>query len=48
MLYASKTPDESGNYKHLVRVTYGLGISIRCARTINTYPKEVVTNERTS
>ena len=26
----SKTPDESGNYNHLRRVTYRLGISIRC------------------
>ena len=29
MLHDSKTPDESGNYNHAVRVTYGLGISIK-------------------
>ena len=28
MLHASKTPDESGNYNHSVRVTYRLGFSI--------------------
>ena len=28
MLHASKTPDESDNYNHSVRVTYRLGISI--------------------
>ena len=28
MLHASKTPDESGNYNHSVRVTDRLGISI--------------------
>ena len=32
MLHASKTPDESGNYNHPVRVTYGLGISLKYAR----------------
>ena len=31
MLHASKTPDESGNYNHSVRVTYGLGISMKYA-----------------
>ena len=30
MSHASKTPDESGNYNHSVRVTYRLGISITC------------------
>ena len=30
MLHASKMPDESGNYKHLMRVTYRFEISIRC------------------
>ena len=29
MLHASKTPDESGNYNHLMRVTYRFGISIK-------------------
>ena len=29
MLHASKTPDESGNYNHLMRVTYRFEISMR-------------------
>ena len=36
MLHASKTPDESGNYNHSVRVTYRLGISIRLSNVFNT------------
>ena len=32
MLRASKTPDESGNYNHSVRVTYRLGIRMKYAR----------------
>ena len=27
-----KTPDESGNYNHPMRVTYGFGIGIRLVR----------------
>ena len=34
MLHASKTPDESGNYNHSVRVNYRLGISINFMRHI--------------
>ena len=42
MLHASKTPDESGNYNHVTRVTYKFGISMSLVRHIQESVKGMI------